>query len=203
NKSFHLCYQILPMNCFESYIKGRISLTIKQWQLINELFEPSVVDADHLLLEEGKICRYLYFLESGVLRFFYTENGLEHTQYFTYPPYFFTAQDSFSSQLPAKQAIHVLKKAKLRRVSLKNLQRLYAEVPAWNGLMRKVILEVSLATQDLLAEANTQTAEWRYKGIIKEEPQLLQDVPLKYIASYLGISPESLSRIRKKLIDSF
>lgn len=183
----------------KKYLSTYIPLKESDWQIIQKYFVPITVPPYNFLLKEDQICRHLYFLEAGVIRYFYLKDGNEITKFFTFPQQIFTSPKSFSQQRPSEESIQTLKASKVHKISYDQLQLLYQEVPLWSTLIRKILLEVSDATESLFLAANNKTAEQRYLELLKEEPEVIREVPLKFIASYLGISPESLSRIRKKV----
>lgn len=183
------------------FIENYTPLPEKDWELISAAFEKRIIDKDEILLQEGKICRHLYFIESGLLRYFINKDGNEITKFFTEAPYCFTSQLSFTKEEPAKENIQAIEKSVIYQTSLKQANDLL-ELKSWNTFIRKLIQEVQYYTEEILQEIQTETAENRYRKMIENNPELLQRVPLKYLASYFGIAPQSLSRIRKKLTSS-
>ena len=187
------------MHPFRSFIENYTTLSNEDWLKINAFLVRMNVKKDTILLEKGKICRYLYFLESGLLRFFILKNGNDVTKYFTDVPYCFTSIKSFEAQIPATESIETLEDTVLWAITAENVKTLF-DLPAWNTFARKLIQEVQTYTDDILSEMQTETAENRYKKMLFDNDPLLQRVPLKHIASYLGIAPQSLSRIRKSVL---
>ena len=164
-------------------------------------FEKRVVEKDEILLQDGKICKHLYFIESGLLRYFINKDGNDITKFFTDAPYCFTSQVSFTSEKSSTENIQAIEQSVILQTTLKQANDLL-ELKSWNTFIRKLIQEVQYYTEEILQEIQTETAENRYKKMIETNPQLLQRVPLKYLASYFGIAPQSLSRIRKKIVSS-
>lgn len=189
------------MDLFRAYIENYTSITDKDWNLIFPCFEKRIVGKEELILEEGKICRHLYFIESGLLRYYITKDGNEVTKFFTEAPYCFTSQVSFTSVEASHENIQAIEPSVLYQTSLEQANQLL-ELKSWNAFIRKLIQEVQYFTEQILEEIQTETAEDRYKKMLKNNPDLLQRLPLKYLASFLGIAPQSLSRIRKKMANS-
>jgi CRP-like cAMP-binding protein len=187
------------MHAFQQFIKQYTALSDADWQQIAACLSRREVPKETLLLEEGKVCRYLYFLETGLLRFFILKEGNEITKYFTDIPYCFTSQKSFTAQKPARESIETLEDSVIWQMSFDDAHRLLT-LPSWSQFIRKLIQEVQSLTEEILEEIQTETAENRYKKMLLEEPELVQRIPLKHLASYLGIAPQSLSRIRKNLM---
>lgn len=187
------------MHPFRQFIARYTPLPDPDWSAVEICLTRREVPAGTLLLSEGQICRHLYFLESGLLRFFIWKDGLDVTKYFTDVPYCFTSQQSFTAQKPARESIETLENSVLWQMSYDDAHRLLAR-PAWQNFIRQLVQEVQAYTEEILEDLQTSTAEQRYRDLLAHSPDLLQRVPLKHLASYLGIAPQSLSRIRKKLL---
>lgn len=186
------------MHSFRSYILQYTSLPPRDWEVIATCLARKVYPKGSLLLEEGKICRKLYFLESGFMRYFVNRDGKEVSKYFTEPPYCFTSQRSLTNNMPAQESIEALEESIVWEMTREDAFRLLEKLPTWSTFIRKLIQEVQYYTEIILEELQNQTAEERYLRMIDEQDILLEKVPLKYLASYLGIAPQSLSRIRKR-----
>ena len=184
---------------FRQYIANHVSLSSSDWDRIRSVTESSQVAAQELILREGTVCRHLYFLDQGLLRFFQWIDGEDRTKFFTYEQQLFTAQQSFSTQQPARENIQALEDSALLLIPCEEVQRLRQEVPAWSAFTYRVMSQVNIWTDELLVASLNETAEQRYRRMLDEQPDRLQRIPLKHLASYLGIAPESLSRIRRKV----
>jgi CRP-like cAMP-binding protein len=128
-----------------------------------------------------------------------TSDGKDTTKFFTPEYQLFTSQQSFSTQTPARENIEALEDAELLAISHAALQRIYDDVPKWHTLIRRVLQDVNGMTERIYMDSITITAEERYRRLLEDESEIALRAPLKHIASYLGVTPESLSRIRKKL----
>jgi CRP-like cAMP-binding protein len=187
------------MHPFRQFIHNYTLLSNEDWAMIETHLVRMEVKKETILLQEGKICRHLYFLESGLLRFFILRNGNDVTKYFTDIPYCFTSIKSFEAQKPATESIETLEDTVLWAMTFESVQ-LLQKLPAWSTFSRKLVQEVQTYTDEILEDMQTETAENRYKKMLLGNDPLLQRVPLKHIASYLGIAPQSLSRIRKSVL---
>ncbi len=187
------------MHPFRKFISNYCDLPSKDWETISIYIEKRLYRQGEFLLEEGKICRHLYFLESGLLRYFIWKDGQDNTKFFTEPPYAFTSQRSFSMRLPAQENIEALSDSLVWQMRQSDAYTLL-ELKSWNTFVRNLIQEVQFFTEQILEEIQNETAEERYRKMLLNADPLLQQVPLKHLASYLGIAPQSLSRIRKKLM---
>jgi CRP/FNR family transcriptional regulator, anaerobic regulatory protein len=184
------------MHPFRQFIHNYTPLSNEDWAIVEKHLVRMEVKKETILLQEGKVCRHLYFLESGLLRFFILKNGNDVTKYFTDVPYCFTSIKSFEAQKPATESIETLEDTVLWAMTFESVQSLQ-NLPVWSTFTRKLVQEVQTYTDEILEELQTETAENRYKKMLFNNDPLLQRVPLKHIASYLGIAPQSLSRIRK------
>lgn len=186
------------MDILRKFIENYTSLPLNEWEQISHCFEKRIVEKDEIVLQEGKVCRYLYFVESGLLHFYINKEGNSVTKFFTEAPYFFTSQASFNAQKPANENIQAIERSIVWQITYDQANELY-KLKSWTQFARKIIQEVQFFTEEILEELQTETAECRYIKMLKNNPELLKRIPLKILASYLGIAPQSLSRIRKKL----
>ena len=184
---------------FRTYVTDRVALRSTDWKRIRAVTDHQTVKANDLVLSEGAVCRYLYFLDRGLLRFFQWIDGEDKTKFFTFEQQLFTAQQSYHTQQPARETIQALEDSTILFIHYEDAQLLAQELPAWSALIQQIRLQVSGWTEALLMESLNETAEQRYRRMLAEHPQRTQQIPLKHLASYLGIAPESLSRIRKKI----
>jgi CRP-like cAMP-binding protein len=189
---------IKNMDTLRKFIENYSSLPLNEWEQISSCFEKRVVEKDEIVLQEGKICRHIYFVESGLFHFYISKDGKNITKFFTEAPYFFTSQASFNAQKPASENIQAIERSILWQISYNQANELY-KLKSWAEFARKIIQEVQFFTEAILEELQTETAEFRYEKMLKNDSELLKRIPLKIMASYLGIAPQSLSRIRKKL----
>lgn len=189
------------MDALQKFIESYTQLTESDWNAISQAFERHEFRKNEMILTEGAVCRHFYFLEEGIIRFFILNDGDEITKFFTIAPYCFTAKDSFRNQTPARENIQALEKTVVWQTTLQQANDLLA-LPAWSDFTRKFIHEVQSYTEELLMESKTETAENRYRKLQQKYPALIQRIPLKHLSSFLGIAPQSLSRIRNKTAKS-
>ncbi len=185
------------MNSLRKFIERYQSLSNSDWKMIEHLFKSNSVNKNEFILREGKICRKLYFLEKGLLRYFIDKDGMEVTKFFTIAPYFFTSQVSFNNKTPAKENIQAIEDAIIWEISYEDNNKLL-ELKSWNQFARKITQEVQFFTEEILEELQSETATDRYIKMLNKQGDLIQRIPQKILASYLGIAPQSLSRIRRK-----
>lgn len=165
---------------------------------MHDCFTEIVLSKNDLLLSEGKICRHLYFLERGALRGFYNLEGKEITHWFSFAPEFVTSFHSFITQQPAVESIQALEGSVLWSISKENATRLMNQFHQVERLVRIVYETYYIRLEERFVNAQFKTAAERYQQLLEQSPHILERVPLGSIASYLGISQETLSRIRSR-----
>ncbi|MDX2306169.1 MAG: Crp/Fnr family transcriptional regulator [Microscillaceae bacterium] len=153
-----------------------------------------------LVLQEGDICKYAYFINSGCIRYYYNVGGEENTAQFFFENGWYTDYDSFLTGKPTQQNIETLEKTQLTLLSANDLQQLYIDIPKFERFGRLMAENAFLGIRQRSEMLENQTAEQRYLTLMKERPKVFERIPQHYIASYLGIKPPSLSRIRKRIL---
>ncbi|MBC8112506.1 MAG: Crp/Fnr family transcriptional regulator [Verrucomicrobia bacterium] len=152
-----------------------------------------------LILQEGQVCKFSYFINSGCIRYYYNVDGQENTAQFFFENGWYADYESFLSGKPSKQNIETLEKSELLLLSAKDQQQLYFDIPKFERFGRLMAENAFLGIRHRSEMLENQTAEERYLNLIKERPKVFERIPQHYIASYLGIKPPSLSRIRKRM----
>jgi CRP-like cAMP-binding protein len=168
------------------------------WLIINEAFERKLLAKNEIILVEGSICRYFYFLQTGLIRCYTFYDGTDITKYFTAAPYCFTSIESFRKQIPADESIQTLEESLIWFAAADKLEKLKI-LNSWNEFTTRLLQEVQQFSRNLLLETKTKTADQRYCELLINKPEVVQRIPLKYLSSFLGVAPQSLSRIRKNL----
>lgn len=155
------------------------------------------------LLQEGDVSRYENFIAKGCLRAYeVTPNGQEHVIQFGIEDWWIGDMYSFLTETPSKLNIDALENSEILQISKASLELLYQEVPKFERFFRLIIQNAFIATQQRLLSNLTDNASARYLEFLKKYPRIEQRVSNVQIASYLGMSPETLSRIRKQLTES-
>ncbi len=180
------------------FIEQYTRVTDDEWLIINEAFERKLFAKNEIILEEGSVCRYFYFLQTGLIRCYTIFDGTDITKYFTAAPYCFTSIESFTKQKPSEESIQTIEESVIW-FATKNKLELLKSINSWNEFTRKLLQEVQQFSRDLLLETKTKTVEQRYKELLINKPEVIQRIPLKYISGFFGVAPQSLSRIRKNL----
>lgn len=155
-------------------------------------------EKDELVLREASRVKKLYFVERGLLRGFYYKDEKEVINWFCNEGHFATSMYSFVSQNPSYENIQAVEKTRLFSITYQNLQNLYNTYPALDRIGRILTEQYYVQLEERIISLQFQTAKDRYKSILQKEAYLLERVPLGFLASYLGITQETLSRIRAK-----
>lgn len=153
-----------------------------------------------ILLSEGQISSEAYFVLEGCVRQYYLIDGTERTSNFFTEGQWVISMKSMSEDVPSDHFIECCSDAKLVVGNRNREEALYKRFPRLETISRKVMEKVFAEQQELMAAYLTDSPEERYIKLLKARPDLFQLVPQYQIASYLGIKPESLSRIRKRIL---
>lgn len=157
------------------------------------------LNKNDIFINEGEIADSIAFTNKGYLRVYYNYDGEEITRDITPLHTFATALPSFVSQTPSFEIISAITDCELIVISKTNLEYLYNKFPKWERLGRRIIEEMFVESQRRIYSFITETADVRYRKLLAQYPDMLRDVPLKYIADFLGIKIQSLSRLRKTI----
>lgn len=163
-----------------------------------ECFEQVVLPKGEFLVKEGSRCRHLYFLEQGALRGYYTLEGREITHWFAFNHDFVTSFHAFITERPAVENIQLMEGSVLWAISKESLNRLLNDYHEIERLLRIAYENYYIRLEERFVNAQFKTAAERYQDLLQQTPHIIERVPLGFIASYLGISAETLSRIRSK-----
>jgi CRP-like cAMP-binding protein len=162
---------------------------LSAWQLWS-------VPKDHFLVREYQICDYIFFINKGAARIFYYKNEKEITEWIALDEQFFLSIISFFERRPSRLSIQTLEPADVLGIHYTDLMQLAAEYHDIETLFRKMMTGSLILSQYRMDSIQFETAQQRYNNLVKNFPLLLQRVPLTYIASFLGVTLETLSRIR-------
>ena len=181
-----------------------INCSDEELALFLKIVEPQVNSYKRkaFVLMEGEVSKNLYFINKGCLRYFYYVDGEEKTGQFFFENGWYTDMESFITQKPSRQCIQALEPTELLAIPQKKLYQAYEQVPIFERFGRRIIEQSFLGLRAKNENLVNLSPEEHYIKIIKERPKVIQRVSLLHIATYLGIKPESLSRIRKRLFNN-
>lgn len=144
----------------------------------------------------GHTCKTVYFLKKGIARIYYFKDDIDVTESFSFENSILARFESLFTGRPSQKAIQVIEDAGIVSMDALRLFKLYDAFPEIERLFRKIFEASHVELINRIESIQFHTAEERYKALLQERPDIIQRVPLKYIASYLGITQTSLSRIR-------
>ncbi|MFN8888963.1 MAG: Crp/Fnr family transcriptional regulator [Cyclobacteriaceae bacterium] len=154
------------------------------------------------LLKEGEVCKFTSFILKGCLRYFYNVEGDEHTGQFFFENSWYTDYESFLSGNPSQQNIDALEPTELLLIQKQDLEKLYDLNPKIERFGRLMAENAYMGVRKKNENLLNLSPEERYLKLIKERPKVIERVSQHYIASFLGIQPQSLSRIRKRISEN-
>lgn len=150
----------------------------------------------HILHQTGTICQYSYLIEKGIARAYYYKDGKDITAHFAFENESITAIDSFIQRKRSRYAIEVLEEAVIHSIHYQDLQDLLAQKPQYEKYIRLFLEQIYVDLAERVEDLLFFSAKERYQKLLQKHPDLIQRVNLGHIASYIGISQETLSRIR-------
>lgn len=175
-------------------------MSVDEVQQMASLMSEKVYKKNTIVLRQGEIEKHQSFIEKGSVRYYYIDpNGNEICLLFGFQNWFMCEAVSFLTQTPSFCFIETMSETKVWQISYDNLQKTYQNTENGNLFGRLMMEQMYIRKSELERSFLTQTAEQRYLDLLKFNPHLLQEVQLKHIASYLGITPQALSRIRKRI----
>ena len=170
--------------------------------MCTQYFEPILVTKNQIIEKEGQVPRYLYFIASGFMRLFhYNHLGDEVTTHINCPPGFLTPYSHFVNQTKSDEIVECITNCELLRITKDDLDYLTESSPAFKSFSIWVFQQAITYNETRAKELAILTAEQRYRKLIETYPAMIHNVPVRYIASFLGMKPESLSRIRRQMIN--
>jgi CRP-like cAMP-binding protein len=179
------------------------STTLVSFQIAKQIADPftnKIISKNQFLLAEGKICDEYLYLEKGYMRSFaYDTEGNEVTTWFCSPGQVVFEVSSFFNRTRSKENIQALTDCEGWYINYEQLNNLFHTLPQFREFGRSILVKGFSELKTRMLSMITETAEERYAQLLKTNPEIFQQAPLKNIASYLGITDTSLSRIRKDL----
>tara|TARA_X000001036_G_scaffold204064_1_gene191710 strand:- start:820 stop:1404 length:585 start_codon:yes stop_codon:yes gene_type:complete len=190
------------MHQIKLYLEKIASISSSDWEFFISKLQRRIIKKKSVFIKVNQIEKHISFIESGIVRLFIPRDNpdKEITFGFSFKNQFVSAYDSFLTQSPSNYQLQALTETTMLSISYKDLQLVYESTQIGNLIGRltaeDLFLIKSKREQDLL----NLNAEQRYLKLFKERPELLKSIPLKYISSYIGVTAQALSRIRKRLI---
>lgn len=186
-------------NQLYNVVSRMLPLNQREWDMFADSFVYRSVPKKFRLVAVGDVSREAYFINKGATRLFFEKEGEEISANFMFENNFIASLESFLLQVPSRQAIDTLEDCELLVLSKQRLEELIARQPQFN-LFSKAIAETAfIMLQRRASSFILDSPEERYMNMLQQRPEILERVPQHMIASYLGVTPVSLSRIRKRI----
>ncbi len=185
---------------FKKHIERFVQISNENFPGVLSFFGRQSVKKKQNLLEEGKICRYHYFVLSGCLRkFFINEKGVEQTTEFAIETWWMTDNMAFERQRPSTFYIQTVENSEVLQIDYSSQEKLVAAYPIMERYFRFIYQRAYAASQMRIKYLYDFSKEEMYHHLVEHYPEFVQRIPQHLIASYLGFTPEYLSEIRKKM----
>lgn len=187
------------MQALQSYINSYFGVVdSNELNAITSKFKPKSIKKGDFLLRTGEVCKELSFIQSGLIRIFVNEEEKEVTQWISTPGYFVTDLSSFIMQDPARFNIQALTDGEIYTITFKDYKSIGNNIPKWHELEKLFLMRCFAIIENRVYSHLSMNAEERYEFFFNQNKELFNQVPLQYLASMLGMTPETFSRIRKK-----
>ncbi len=195
--------QIYPSEISPKFIDlftNKMKMTEDEFSLVLSCFRREYIPRKFFFLKAGQVAKYKAYINKGSVRSFTTdEKGREHILYFSFEDWWIGDLESFYNQQPATINVQAMEDCEILCLSKTELERLGQQIPKLNQLFAEKEKKSLFSHIQRLQEVKSLSAEDRYLNLINKYPEIFQRIPLQYIAMYLDIEPQSLSRMRKRL----
>jgi len=183
-----------------SKIRDFIQVSDEEVEIIRTLFVEEHFKRNAVLLREGEVCRKLFFIAKGIVRFSKLSDGEDRTYVFRGEGTFCLELESFLQKIPSKSAITAIEATTVLSITFDNLQIFFNELRYGDRFGRRVTEQAFIQAVNLLTTFNSESPEQRYVRFVMNHKPFLQRIPQHYIASHIGVTPQALCRIKKNLL---
>jgi CRP/FNR family transcriptional regulator, anaerobic regulatory protein len=180
-------------------IKSLVTLNNEEQRAFSQILEVKAYKKKEFLLKEGQICNRVSFINSGCMRLFYNIEGVENTVQFFFGDSWHTDYSSFLTGQPTIENMQALESCEIVQFKKEDIYKLYDQFPIFDRVGRIMAENAFLSLSVLNKMLTNEEPQQRYLNLMKQRPEVVEKIPQHYIASYLGVKPESLSRIRKRI----
>lgn len=188
------------MDKFKQFLKNIAPITDNDFADTISFFTKLNLQKGDFFVKQDKVCQHIAFIVKGTLRIFYINNkGEETTSCFCTENNFTTSYKSFILQQPSNLSIQAIEETELLVIDYNNLQKLYKSRPIWQNIGRTVAEREYIVMEKYASVLNNETAKEKYLRLLQEQPIVIQKATVEDIASYLGITRRTLSRIRQEI----
>ncbi|WP_341908038.1 Crp/Fnr family transcriptional regulator [Fluviicola taffensis] len=190
------------MNELEKNIALLFEVNANELKTISSYFRPIHLNKGEYFFKENGYSNQMGFVESGILREWVNLPDKEVTKWIATPGYFITDLSSFLFEKPSKSALQALTECKIQVISKEDYNNMGKTIPSWNAIEKLFMAKCFSTMGDRILTYISLSAEERYNQLWDANKELFNQVPLQYLASMLGMTPETFSRLRKKSISN-
>jgi len=188
------------MDQLKQFLQSIADISAQEFEESKPFFTALKLKKGDFFVKQHQICQQVGFIVQGILRIYYlNEKGQEMSTCFCTENQMVTAYKSFLFQEPSQQVIEALTDCQLLLISYQDLQHLYAKLPVWQTIGRLLAEREYMLIEQYVKVLNNESAKEKYLRLLKEQPNVIQTATVEQIASYLGITRRTLSRIRKEI----
>lgn len=180
-------------------IQNYLSLNENEIILLEKSILKKTYEKHEVIFSEGKISEEIYFVNKGCVRLYYNVEGNDKTAFFYTEGQFICAGESYTYNIPAVENYQAVEESEIYVFTKSHIEKLLCDIPKMEVLARIATENELITCQKVIASFVTKSAEERYIDLLNSQGELFQRVPQQYIASFLGVSPETLSRIKKRV----
>lgn len=178
--------------------KDRFPLWDENWEKYSDFFDRFLVPAKTILLKDGEVAKKIFFIEKGCMRLWYNDNGKDISVQFFFEGQRVSSYESFRTNKPSKFNIETIESCVIHVISKMNFLTVLKDSPAIRVEIEENLFQRWIHYRNLFLSRIKDSPQKRYEEMLKENPLIIQRIPQHYIASYLGITPVSLSRIKNR-----
>lgn len=183
------------------YLSARHSFTEAETHRSLSFFNQKRLGKEEVYCAEGSICTKVAFIEKGAMRAYTTHADLqENTTCFKLEKQFVTVYESLMNQQAAKKSLQAIEATELMEITFERMQQLLEEVPAWKQVMHTIMEQDYLEKEQHLTHLNNRPAKDKYREVLAQTPEIVQRAKVEHLASYLGITTRTLSRVKREVL---
>lgn len=184
---------------FKKYLMNISVINEETFNQSSDFLEVRRVNKGEYFVKEGSLCHHVAYINQGLFRIYYLKNGNEVNTCFCFEQSIMSSFESFVNRTPARESIQAREDATIVTLAHEGLIKLYDTSPEWLRLGRLLTEKECLRLSNRASSLSFETAMEKYQNLLKHQPEIVQRVAIQDIASYLGVSRETLSRIRAKV----
>ena len=181
------------------FCQATLDFTSEELKLVEKYFEVRDLKRKEFLHHDGKVCNLVGFIAKGSIRHFHIKDGVEKTCDLSFENSWVTDFTSFTNGTPGIMNLQAMEDTVLHLIRKDNLYKLYSECRKYETFGRLMVEKVAQRATDIAMSLSSEKPQERFHNLINTQPDLFQRVPQRYIANFLGVSPESLSRIKSRI----